>query len=223
MVHMTIPTGIVTCLPEADIDDLVGVVEVLVQEQLPTVAAHISQVGELRSVFGERAVVGAWQVADIDQLDKAIIAESAFVLADSCDEEMAALASARSTTLFAPAMTPMEVRAVLDLGVTGALVWPADVVGHVMAAHLARIGLAERTIPMGGVGAYAAGEWIKQGAPAACVDATLLGDAPTGGDLGQLRDRCGSFRKAQERALTARQGQALEALAESAVDSEQEA
>lgn len=211
---MTTPLGIVTCLPEADVDDLVGVVEVLVEEQLPTVAAPVTLVGELRAVFGERATIGAWEVADVDQLDKAIIAEAAFVLADSFDEQMAVLTDARSTTLFAAAMTPLEVRAVIDLGAAGAMLWPADVVGHVMAQHLKRIGLAERVIPMGGVGAYAAGEWIKQGCPAACVGSTLLGDAPTGGDLGLLRDRCGSFRKAHERAVTKLQERALDAVAE---------
>ena len=50
-----------------------------------------------------------------------------------------------------------------------------------------------RVVALGGVGAYAAGEWLKAGAQAVCVDSTLLGDAYSGGSLGQLRDRCASF------------------------------
>ena len=57
-------------------------------------------------------------------------------------------------------------------------------------------------MPLGGLGAYAAGEWNKAGAPAVCVDSALLGDAVTGGSLSLLRDRCGSFRSV-EKAMTA--------------------
>ena len=54
-------------------------------------------------------------------------------------------------------------------------------------------------MPRGDVGAFSAGEWLKAGAPAVCIDSTLLGDALTGGDLGQLRDRCTSFKTIQRR------------------------
>ncbi|SDL06670.1 hypothetical protein [Tessaracoccus oleiagri] len=198
---MTVPSGIVTCLPAADIDDLVGVVEVLVQEQLPVFAAPVDSLRELGQVFGPRAVFGAWQVADREGLEAAHGAGAEFVLADVVDRELAWYADSEGLTVFGSATTHLEVRAVLELGLTGALLWPADIVGHVMAGHLARVGLAERVIPMGGVGAFAAGEWMKHGSPAACVDATLLGDAVDGGDLGQLRDRCASFRKAAQRAV----------------------
>ena len=99
----------------------------------------------------------------------------------------------RGVACYAAAMTPTEVRRVLDGRATGALLWPADVVGHAIGARFAEIGLAERVIPLGGIGAYAAGEWLKSGSPAVCIDTTLIGDAFTGGSLVQLRDRCGSF------------------------------
>lgn len=201
---MTVPNGIVTCLPPADVDDLVGVVEVLVQEQLPTFAAPVGQLGELQQVFGRRAAFGAWRVDDLAGVEEAQEAGAAFVLADVADRDMVIRANRDDLPFYAGATTHLEVRAVLDLGATGALLWPADVVGHVMAGHLARVGLSERVIPMGGLGAFAAGEWLKHGSPAACVDHTLLGDAPDGGDLGQLRDRCSSFRKAMQRAVDAR-------------------
>lgn len=208
---MTVPNGIVTCLPPADVDDLVGVVEVLVQEQLPTFAAPVGLLAELQSVFGRRAVFGAWRVVDSPGVEEAHEAGASFVLADVADRDMVVYANRHDLPLYAAASTPLEIRAVLELGVTGALMWPADVVGHVMAGHLARVGLVEQVIPMGGLGAFAAGEWLKHGSPAACVDNTLLGDAPEGGDLGQLRDRCGSFRKALQRAVEARATKAPDA------------
>lgn len=198
---MSIPSGIVTCLPEADLEDLVGVIEVLIQEHLRVFAAPRAVLGTLRGLFGARAVFGTHSVIDADGVRAAHEAGAEFILADLADQAMAETARELNTTLFAQALTPLEVRALLELGVSGALLWPADVVGHVMAAHLARVGLAQKVIPMGGVGAFAAGEWLKHGSPAACVDATLLGDALTGGDLGQLRDRCESFRRAMQNAV----------------------
>lgn len=201
MGRMSVPSGIVTCLPESDVDDLVGVVEVLVQEHLPTFAVPAALVGELRGIFGPRATFGAWEVADLAGLEQAHDGGAEFVLADVADQDMVVFADRHSMQFYATATTALEIRALLELGATGAVLWPADVVGHVMAAHLARVGLVEHVIPMGGIGAFAAGEWLKYGSPAACVDHTLLGDAPTGGDLGQLRDRCGSFRKSAQRAV----------------------
>lgn len=198
---MSIPSGIVTCLPEADLEDLVGVIEVLIQEHLRVFAAPRAVLGTLRGLFGARAVFGTHSVIDADGVRAAHEAGAEFILADLADQAMAETARELNATLFAQALTPLEVRALLELGVSGALLWPADVVGHVMAAHLARVGLAQKVIPMGGVGAFAAGEWLKHGSPAACVDATLLGDALTGGDLGQLRDRCESFRRAMQNAV----------------------
>lgn len=204
---MTIPSGIITCLPEADFDDLVGVVEVLVQEHLNTFATSTLMLPRLRAMFGARATFGVWGIDGVEALREAHGAGAEFVLADVADEEMARHAAEHNITWFAQAMTPLEVRALLHLGATGALLWPADVVGHAMAGHLERVGLASRIIPMGGVGAFSAGEWMKHGAPAACVDATLLGDSLDGGDLGMLRDRCGSFRKAALRGVV-QQGKA---------------
>lgn len=198
---MTLPNGIVTCLPDIDVEELVGIVEVLIQEQLPAFVVPLSAMRELRAVFGQRAVLGTWEIVDADGVRASHKAGADFVFADVADADMVAAAQELGIPFHATATTPLEVRALLALGATGALLWPADVVGHVMAQHLARVGLAGRTIPMGGLGAFAAGEWLKAGAPAAAVDSTLLGDAVDGGDLGQLRDRCGSFRKAAQRAV----------------------
>lgn len=198
---MTIPAGIITCLPDADVDDLASVIEVLIQEKLHTFAAPVGRLEELRSLFDARGMFGAWGVDGVESLRQAAEAGAAFVLADVADEAMASFASEHETTWFAQALTPLEVRAVIDLGATGALLWPAEIVGHAMARHLERVGLASKVIPMGGVGAFSAGEWLVHGAPAACVDETLLGDAFDDGDLGMLRERCASFRKAALRGM----------------------
>lgn len=194
--------GIIVCLPSASVDDYVGAVEVLIQEGFSRFAlpAGVEGFGEVLMIFGRRATFGATRVGTVDDAVAAIDAGAQFLFADVPDGAIATAASERSIDCYLSAMTPTEVRAVQALpGAAGALVFPADVVGHALAARLAEVGLVERVIPQGGLGAYAAGEWLKTGATAVCVDSTLLGDALTGGSLTSLRDRCGSFIAVEKR------------------------
>ncbi len=186
--------GLIVCLPDAAVDDYVGVIETLIQEGLTTFAlpATAQDFSEVLGIFGARATFGAYRVSAVDQVSAVIDAGARFVFAD-VDGDPVDAAVERGVACYAAAMTPTEVRRVLDGRATGALLWPADVVGHAIGARFAEIGLAERVIPLGGIGAYAAGEWLKSGSPAVCIDTTLIGNAFTGGSLVQLRDRCGSF------------------------------
>lgn len=188
-------SGIVVCLPDAPVDDLVGVVEVLVQEGFLSFSVPIGteELDILAPIFGARARIGASSVRSAEDVRRAAALGAGFVLADLVDEELLRAATDAGLANYAPAMTPTEARTALRLPLTGVTLEPADVVGHAMAGHLRRVGLIDRVVPSGGLGAYAAGEWFKAGAPAVCVDSTLLADAPKGGDLGKLRDRCGSF------------------------------
>ena len=195
-------SGLIVCLPEASLDDYVGAIEVLVQEGFRTFALPVGEAfGDVVGIFGARAQFGALRVASAAAAVTAIEAGAAFVLADVATQEVADAATERGVVCYLSAMTPSEVRAALALPAAGVLLYPADVVGHAMAARLAELGLADRVIPLGGVGAFAAGEWSKAGSPAVCVDTALLGDALSGGSLAQLRDRCGSFRGVEQKML----------------------
>lgn len=195
MVHMTSPAGFIVCLTDVALEALVGPVEVLVQEGLSTFSLPIGSAAfsDLTAIYGMRASFGAHAITTTDDIEAAAAAGASFLLADVAAPELAEAAARVRLPIWLPAMTPTEVRAVLQLPVEGALLFPADVVGHAMAAHLGRLGLAEKCIPVGGVGAFSAEEWFKAGGQAVCVDETLLGNALSGGDLAQLRDRCGSF------------------------------
>lgn len=195
MVHMTSPAGFIVCLADVALDALVGPVEVLVQEGFGTLSLPVSSAAfsEMTTIYGMRARFGAHAITTTGDVEAAAAAGATFLLADVAAPELAEAAARVRLPIWLPAMTPTEVRAVLQLPVEGALLFPADVVGHAMAAHLGLLGLAEKCIPAGGVGAFSAGEWFKAGGQAVCIDETLLGDALSGGDLAQLRDRCGSF------------------------------
>lgn len=196
-------SGLIVCLPDAPVDDLVGVVEVLIQEGFATFAlpAAGSAVADVMSIFGARATLGVMRVTTVEQLVAATAAGAAFVLCDVASRSLADAACELGVPCYLGAMTPTEVRAVLDTSATGALLYPADVIGHAMAPRLAELGLAERVLPLGGLGAYASGEWNKAGTRAVCVDTALLGDAVTGGSLSMLRDRCRSFRAVDQAML----------------------
>ena len=187
--------GLIVCLPDARADDLVGVVEVLIQEGFSTFALPVAAqaYAEVAAIFGARATWGALRISTVDQVVSASAAGARFVLCDVASGRLAEAAAALDMPCYLAAMTPTEVRAVLETSAAGALLYPADVIGHAMAPRLAELGLADRVVPLGGLGAYAAGEWSKAGAPAVCVDSALLGDAVAGGSLSLLRDRCGSF------------------------------
>lgn len=196
-----VPRGLIVCLPLAETEDYVGVIETLIQEGFRAFAlpADAEAFGAVVAIFGARAVFGGYRIRHVAQADGCAEAGAGFALIDVPDGEVVAAALERGMTAYASAMTPTEVRSILASGASGALVYPADVVGHALGHRLADLGLADRVIPLGGVGAYAAGEWLTAGAPAVCVDASLLGDAFDGGSLAQLRDRCGSFVAVQNR------------------------
>lgn len=196
-----LPRGLIVCLPNAPLDDYVGVVETLIQEGLTTFAlpAACADFAEVVAIFGSRATFGAYRVSDSTAAVAAAEAGARFQLVDVPDADVIDAVVERGAACFASAMTPTEVRTVLATRASGALIFPADVVGHALGHRLAELGLADRVIALGGIGAYAAGEWLGAGAVAACVEATLLGDAFTGGSLTQLRDRCGSFVAVQQK------------------------
>ena len=196
MPTVTNPAGLIICLDDAALDDLVGPVEVMVQEGLRTFSLPVGHedTDDLIAIFGARARFGAHGAVSTEAIES-IRGWAAFALVNVLEEGVVASAREAGLPIWSQAMTPAEVRDVLALGATGAMLYPADVVGHVMAERLRILGLAEHVIPRGGIGAFSATEWMKAGAPAACVDTTLLGDALRGGDLEALRDRCGSFVK----------------------------
>lgn len=197
------PRGLIVTLPDAPIDDYVGVIEVLIQMGLPTFTLPVGTEAftGVAAVFGARARFGMSAVTTAGDVAHAAEAGASFLLADTADKAVDAAAEAHGLPCCLAAMTPTEVRGVLKSAGVYALLYPADVVGPTMAARLASIGLIDRVIPSGGVGAYAAGEWFAAGAPAVCIDITLLGDVFEGGSLSKLRDRCTSFVSAHNRAL----------------------
>lgn len=191
---MTEPLGgVVVALTEAPFDDLIGVVEVLVQEGLTTLSFPASAPGlaDWVGIYGSRSRIGVHGVRTPRQADHAVADGASFVLSDVSDAEV--IAACGDAAVYPMAMTPTEIRHTLELAVAGVQVFPADVLGPSFADAVASLGLAPRCLPRHALGAYAVDRWFSAGAKAAVVDSNLLGDALSGGDLAALRDRCGAF------------------------------
>lgn len=191
------PSGLVACLPTAELSTLIGVAEVLTQEGIAclAIASDCPDQAEFMAIYGARITIGVTGIRDQPVAEVAIANGAQFLLADAPDPTIATRAG--EVPCFAQAMTPSDIRAVQAAGFTGAMLYPADVLGHVMAERLADIGLTKCLVPRGGIGAFAAEQWFKAGAQAVCVDHALIGNAASGGSLEELRDRCGSFLRIQ--------------------------
>lgn len=192
-------SGVVVALDDAPFDDLIGAVEVMVQQGLRAFAFHTAtlDLADWVAIFGARARIGVHRVGTTEQAASAVADGATFVLPDIVDDAL--IEACGDAAVYPPAMTPAEVRDVLRRPVTGAQVYPADVLGPNYAEALGDLGLADRALPRRALGAYAVGRWFAAGAKAVVVDDQVLGDALTGGDLGQLRERCAAFVEVQPR------------------------
>ncbi|EPH40573.1 hypothetical protein STRAU_6368 [Streptomyces aurantiacus JA 4570] len=100
----------------------------------------------------------------------------------------------RGLPVLAGVLTPTDVIAADAAGATALKVFPASAVGG--PAYLRALlgpfpGLP--FVPVGGVDATAAAEYLELGAVAVGVGSPLVGDAADGGDLDGLRRRAGRF------------------------------
>ncbi|MCW2882400.1 MAG: aldolase [Sphaerisporangium sp.] len=91
--------------------------------------------------------------------------------------------------VLAGALTPTEVVAAVAQGVDGVKLFPASFGGAPYLRALRDPFPAVPFVPVGGVGLDSVAAYLDAGAVAVGVGSPLLGDAPNGGDLGQLRRR----------------------------------
>ncbi len=187
-------TGLVVLIDEAPVADTIAVLEVLIQEGFTTVSLPSThkELGEIATMYNRRLRLGVHGF-DCDPLRLSELGIS-FVLYDGNETATVATLAASELAVYPSAMTPTEIRQALKPPASGVQLYPADVLGPLMAERLVTIELIDQVVPRGGVIAYVAKQWLKAGAPAVCIDSHLIGDSLKGGDLSALRDRCRSYR-----------------------------
>lgn len=166
----------------------------LVEVSLTTPDA-LTVITRARDELGARAVVGAGTVITAYDAARAADAGAAFVVTPGFVPGLRAVRE-RGLPLMAGALTPSEVMAATQDGAEAVKLFPASLGGvRYLRALLDPLpGIA--FVPVGGVDADAAREYLAAGAIAVGVGSPLIGDAASGGPLSGLRERARQFREA---------------------------
>ena len=107
--------------------------------------------------------------------------------------ESVAESVARGIPVLVGAFTPTEVVTAVGLGATAVKLFPSSIGGPAYLRALRDPLPGVSFVPVGGVNAALAAEYLSAGAVAVGVGSPLVGDAARGGDLDALRARAAEF------------------------------
>jgi 2-dehydro-3-deoxyphosphogluconate aldolase / (4S)-4-hydroxy-2-oxoglutarate aldolase len=151
----------------------------------------------------DSCVIGAGTVLTIDHVAQARDAGATFMVTPALTESVAECV-ARGIPVLAGALTPTEVVTALNQGATAVKLFPAATGGPAYLRALRDPLPGAPFVPVGGVDAALAVEYLAAGAVAVGVGSPLVGDAARGGDLNALRDRAAAFLAVAEAARVPR-------------------
>lgn len=188
---------IVAVLPDVAVADLMAPMEVMIQEGVTVMAlpgGDLDRLATVAGVFGHRACLGVHGSLAAEDVDRLADLGIAFALVNGLTPPCRQALADHDIFATGDALTPSEVRQAWDEGVDAVEVLPADVASPSYGQTLHEVAPGIRLIPRGGLGSYALRQWLQAGAPAACLDEILVGDACESGTLSSLRERCRSVR-----------------------------
>lgn len=163
----------------------------LIEVSLTTPAA-LNVISRARAALGEEASVGAGTVITADDADRAADAGADFVVTPAIVTGLRRAAE-RGLPLLAGALTPTEVVAATQAGVAAVKLFPASLGGPRYLRALLDPFPSAALVPVGGVDADAARDYLAAGAVAVGVGSPLIGDAASGGSQDDLRARARRF------------------------------
>jgi len=149
-------------------------------------------IGELASRAPKGSVIGAGTVLTRDDVARAADAGAQFMVSPAVTESVAESAS-RGIAVLAGALTPTEAVTAMAMGATAVKLFPASFGGPGYLRALRDPLPLVPFVPVGGVDAALAAEYLTAGAVAVGVGSPLVGDSARGGDLDALCTRARSF------------------------------
>jgi 2-dehydro-3-deoxyphosphogluconate aldolase/(4S)-4-hydroxy-2-oxoglutarate aldolase len=191
--------GLLAIIRGRDPDASVRCVEVLAAHGVPLIEISLTGKEALRVIerahgLGLDIRLGAGTVRSGEDARRAREAGASYLVTPAATAGAAA-GAALGLPVLCGCFTPTEVVAAYNLGYLPKL-FPANMFGpayvRALRAPLPDIGV----VPVGGVDAAAAGDYLKAGALAVGVGSPLIGDAADGGDLQALAARAQMFRRA---------------------------
>ena len=150
--------------------------------------------------LGDRVTLGAGTVVDADDARQAQNAGASFVVSPGITDGAAEAIRLGIPTL-AGAFTPTEIAIASRSGAVAVKLFPASLGGPAYLRAVRAPFPEIPFVPVGGVDAASARQYLQAGAVAVGVGSPLLGDAPDGGDQGGLRPRAQQFRSLMAEAL----------------------
>ncbi|MGW8954294.1 bifunctional 4-hydroxy-2-oxoglutarate aldolase/2-dehydro-3-deoxy-phosphogluconate aldolase [Streptomyces sp. NPDC055709] len=150
-------------------------------------------IARARAALGPDALLGAGTVLTADDAREAHKAGAAFLVTPAVSD---GIATGRELGLpvLAGVMTPTDILQALRLGADALKLFPAGSAGGPGYLRDLRGPFPDLPlVPVGGVDAGAAAEYLRAGATAVGVGSPLTGDAASGGSLAALRARAREF------------------------------
>lgn len=141
-----------------------------------------------RDLVGDSTALGAGTVVSRDDAARAADAGAEFIVTPALGPGIAE-ARSRALPVIAGALTPTEVVEASNLGATAIKLFPASLGGVAYLRALRDPFPQLPFVPVGGVDADLAREFLGAGAIAVGIGSPLIGDAASGGSLDALRVR----------------------------------
>jgi len=149
-------------------------------------AFHV--IAEVARLAPDGCVIGAGTVLSRDDVARAEDCGARFMVTPAVTEAVAE-SVARGIPVLAGVLTPTEVVTAMNLGASAVKLFPAGAGGPAYLRALRGPLPGVPFVPVGGVDAALAAEYLAAGAVAVGIGSPLLGDAAGGGDLDALRGR----------------------------------
>ncbi|MFP5315643.1 MAG: bifunctional 4-hydroxy-2-oxoglutarate aldolase/2-dehydro-3-deoxy-phosphogluconate aldolase [Actinomycetes bacterium] len=146
----------------------------------------------VRDEVGDHATIGAGTVLTGDDAGRVSDAGGQFLVTPAVTAAVDA-GVLLGLPVLAGALTPSETFSAMDRGATAIKLFPASLGGPAYLSALRDPFPEIPFIPVGGVNAAAAADYLDRGAIAVGVGSPLIGDAAGGGDLAALRRRAHEF------------------------------
>jgi 2-dehydro-3-deoxyphosphogluconate aldolase / (4S)-4-hydroxy-2-oxoglutarate aldolase len=163
----------------------------LIEVSLTTPDA-LGVISRARAELGAEATIGAGTVVTEQDAVQAGDAGANFIVTPAVVPGLRAAAE-RGLPLLCGALTPTEIVTALQQGAAAVKLFPASLGGARYLRAVRDPFPAAAFVPVGGVDADAAREYLAAGAVAVGVGSPLLGDAASGGSLSDLRARARRF------------------------------
>lgn len=181
----------------------------IAEEDIPLIEVSLTTADALDVIrhaareLGPHTLLGAGTVTTPQDVDAAHRAGAQWIVTPGVTEAVQE-ANQRQLPVLAGALTPTEILSAQRAGAHAVKLFPAQLGGPSYLTSLRDPFPDVPFVPVGGVDAEVARQYLAAGAHAVGVGSPLVGDAAAGGDLDELRARARQFRTS----CTAPQGRA---------------